>query len=173
MESGTDELLTDVWAAAPNDVIAVGSGEILRYNGEEWISESDGDTGGLWGVWGASSDNPHYIGTGGFRGIWGSSAEDVFVVGINGRIFHFDGVEWSLMESGTESYLFSVWGTSSSDVYAAGIDGTMLHFDGNAWRPLESGTDSQLWSIWGISSGDIFVGSRCGIVLQGIRGAQE
>jgi hypothetical protein len=40
-----------------------------------------------------------------------------------GVIMHYDGAEWSPMNSGTRMLLTSVWGSSADDVYAVGLDG--------------------------------------------------
>jgi hypothetical protein len=169
MQSGTSSALLDVWAAAPNDVVIIGSEGGFRYDGQAWTPMED-VTSYLWGVWGTSSEDVHTVGTGGIRDVWGSSPTHVFQVGSNGQILHFDGSEpWTPMSSGTDRFLFGVWGTSSSDVYAVGADGTIRHYDGSAWNSIDGGTASDLWKVWTMSSGDVFVVTRLGLVLRGTR----
>ena len=135
-------------------------------------------------IWGTSSSNVyatqgasnfanvlHYDGTGNWayscyieytpntdltpRGIWGSSEDDIFVACFSGRILHYDGSDWSVIESGTQENLYDVWGSSSSDVYAVGTF-TAVHYDGNSWTSMqpEYGTFlSDLLGVWGNSSG--------------------
>ncbi|MDY7018536.1 MAG: hypothetical protein SU899_00440, partial [Chloroflexota bacterium] len=67
------------------------------------------------------------------RDIWGTSSTDVFAVGGGGVILHYDGISWTLMNSGTTYDLYGVWGNSSNDVFAVGDTGTILHYDGTSW----------------------------------------
>jgi hypothetical protein len=53
----------------------------------------------------------------------------------DGTILHYDGTQWSTMESGTSVNLFDVWGRSSTDIYAVGED-TILHYDGIQWSAV-------------------------------------
>lgn len=41
--------------------------------------------------------------------VWGSSASDVFAVGDNGTVLHYDGHDWSPMDSGTTANLLAIW----------------------------------------------------------------
>ncbi|MCK4237364.1 MAG: hypothetical protein KAX38_09620 [Candidatus Krumholzibacteria bacterium] len=62
-----------------------------------------------------------------FTGVWGSGESDVFAVGLGGTILHYDGSNWSLMNSPTTKDLYDVWGSSENDVFAMGLNGTILH----------------------------------------------
>jgi hypothetical protein len=68
----------------------------------------------------------------GLLGVWGSSATDVYAVGETGTMLHYDGVNWSAVESGTEVDLYGIWGSSSTNVYAVGGQGTILHYTDDA-----------------------------------------
>ena len=62
--------------------------------------------------------------------IWGASPTDVFAVGESGTILHYNGKEWSPMQSNTHGLVGRIWGSSSSDIYAI-VDGMGLqHYDG-------------------------------------------
>ncbi|MFC1639504.1 Ig-like domain-containing protein [Gemmatimonadota bacterium] len=100
-------------------------------------------------------------------GIWGSSPSDVFAVGEWGTILHFDGIEWTEMESGLEGCwdLAGAWGTSASDVYAVGRCGNIVHYDGSAWSAMSSGTSAYLRGVWGTSSSDIYAVADGGAIL--------
>ena len=109
--------------------------------------------------------------------VWGNSATDVFVVGWEGkpmsgdesghpgRILHYDGSQWSPMNSPATDWLGFLWGSSGSDVYATGHGGTLLHYDGNSWSAIESGTSYTLLGIWGSSASDVFVVGNGGTIL--------
>jgi len=69
---------------------------------------------------------------------WGISSKDMFFVGNGGLIYHYDGIKFDSMISGTTKNLRSVWGTSHNDVWACGFNSStaetiLLHYDGNAW----------------------------------------
>ncbi|MBN2272123.1 MAG: hypothetical protein JXN61_16030 [Sedimentisphaerales bacterium] len=59
-------------------------------------------------------------------GISGTSAQNVYMVGVGGRIIHFDGSEWSEMDSGTTNLLHGVWVSETGTVFAVGLNGTIL-----------------------------------------------
>jgi hypothetical protein len=76
--------------------------------------------------------------------VWGTGPDDIYAVGFNGNIIHFDGAEWTPMESGTEENLEGVWGyvlkdelgaVTRTDVFAVGHNGTILRYDGVSWQP--------------------------------------
>jgi len=92
-----------------------------------------------------------------FSDVWGTSAHDVFAVGTDGTIVHYDGDQWTLMDTPTQHNLTSVWGTKSNNIYVVGDAGTILHYDGTAWSEMESGTEENLNDIWGFSSDDVYV----------------
>lgn len=126
--------------------------------GAEWIEMSSGTT--------------HY-----FFDVWGSSARDVFAVGIKGTIFHYNGTNWTSIDSGINDNLPSawftgVWGSSATDVFVVGghrddfaDHSIVLHYDGLTWSQLESGTTRRLFDVWGSSGTDVFaVGDRGAII---------
>jgi hypothetical protein len=90
------------------------------------------------------------------RAVWGNSGSDVFAVGDGGTILHYDGVDWSNMDSGTSQPLYDVWGSSGSDVFAVGDGGTILHYDGMTWNAMSSHTSVRLEGVWGSSGRDVF-----------------
>jgi hypothetical protein len=94
---------TSVWATAPNDVFAVGSGgHIWHFNGSEWLAMASPTADHLWDL-------------------WGSSGSDVFAVG-NAGILRYDGSSWSVIDQrrGTR-----VWG-AGTDLFVL-AEGGVLH----------------------------------------------
>ena len=79
--------------------------------------------------------------------VWGVGPEDIYVVGFAGTILHYDGSEWTPMETPTESNLEGVWGyvlydattgdETRRDVFAVGSEGTILRLVGDAWIPVD------------------------------------
>jgi hypothetical protein len=80
-------------------------------------------------------------------GVWGANENDVYAVGTNGMILNYDGVQWTVVPSGTTATLTAVSGSSPSDVFAVGLGGTILHFDGFTWAPQTSGTTADLLDV--------------------------
>jgi hypothetical protein len=144
----TSGQLFDVWASAPNDVWAVGQGNvILHYSGSSWST-----------VVGAGA-------TGALNALWGSAADDVWAVGNSGVILHWDGGTWASSGFNGTNDLSSVWGTARNDVWASGSGPVLLHWDGVSWTPTTFPTDSQfqplaIWAgtdrIWAIGYGGHF-----------------
>jgi hypothetical protein len=92
--------------------------------------------------------------TGRQEGVWGSARDDVWHVGERGAIFHWDGVEWRRVESGTVADLYGVHGSRRDDVWATGDWGTILHWDGNSWSQRASGSGTLLADVWSFAPGD-------------------
>lgn len=42
--------------------------------------------------------------------MWGSSSNDLYVVGNNGNIAHYNGSQWTKIESGTTLDIYDIWG---------------------------------------------------------------
>ncbi len=79
LDSGTTEVLNDVWGSGSNNVFAVGSnGTILHYNGTSWSSMSSPVVEDV-------------------NSIWGRSATDIYAVGDSGVQLHYNGSTWSSM----------------------------------------------------------------------------
>ena len=107
----------------------------------------------------------------GLNNIWGTSPTDLFTVGspardinVSGNL-HYDGKEWTPMETGTQETLYGVWGSSGIDVFAVGSFGTILHYDGSSWSALSSGIKETLHEIWGNLGTDVFAVGNSGTIL--------
>jgi hypothetical protein len=190
--------LNGVWTAGGADAYAVGqAGTILRLNSDEWsvmASPSGRDLNGVWGSvdpatgtaavfavgaggtvlshdTGVSEDwTLEHSGGSDLTGVWGASPTDVYAVGRAGTILHYNGTNWSAMDSGTGMDLYAVWGSSAADadspvVYAAGERGTILVYAGSSWQQEASPTRRDLYGLWGSSSGDVYAVGRRGIML--------
>ena len=60
--------------------------------------------------------------------IWGTSDKDLYLGGLDGRIVHFDGATWQLLQTGTNLEVFDIWGaknpaTGQYQVLAVASDG--------------------------------------------------
>jgi hypothetical protein len=121
-DTPADAVLFGIWGTSDTDLWAVG-GDVSE--SEAIIEHFDGET---WTIF----PPPDGI-TGQLFKVWGPRADDVFIVGYRGTILHWDGGEWTQMESPTTQQLFTVHGRSHEDVWAVGIGPTIVHFDGTSW----------------------------------------
>jgi hypothetical protein len=131
--------LRDVWSASKDDIFAVGDlGAIAHYDGTAWAVAQTSATADM-------------------RGVWGTSGDDVFAVGHvspfygptrywAGTVMHYDGSQWTRLESESAVVNFeSVWGTSDDRILGAG-EASVARFDGNDWNVV---------SLWPASLRDL------------------
>ena len=136
----------DLWGSGRDNVFAVGGDGIWRFNGREW----------------SQMTSSHYL-----RSVWGSASDNVYAVGNDGVILHFNGTDWTLMESGTSEWLHGIWGSDPCHVFAVGNSGTILHYDGNSWAPMATPdfATTTLFDIWGSSPNDVYAVGDGGAIL--------
>jgi hypothetical protein len=76
---------------------------------------------------------------------WAAGPDDLYVGGHGGVILHWDGSDWTPMETGTQKTIFAMHGTSATDIWAVGgqpytFDSSdmslILHYDGNTWSEM-------------------------------------
>ncbi|MFC1938079.1 hypothetical protein ACFLWH_00230 [Chloroflexota bacterium] len=135
---------------------AVGDG--TSYGSDKGFTTTEGDDTG-WSQ--MDSGTTSYL-----WGVCGTSASDVFAVGSWGTILHYDGDDWSSMNSGVYPlWIGHVWCNSPSDVFAVGALNTILHYNGTDWSSMSSGTMLDFSGLWGSSSSDVFAVSSSGTIL--------
>jgi hypothetical protein len=122
---GTWPLLTAVGGSSAGDVKAVGYFNIYHFDGTNWS-------------WWETQLDSKLVSTR-LHDVWIGADGRGFAVGEvmsgGGRIFHWDGDDWTFVTS-TSRPLRAVWGSSSNDVHAVGF-GQMLHLDGTSWRQAD------------------------------------
>jgi len=160
-----DEIVTLVNIALGN--LEVGSCEAGDLNGDGQITVDEilsAVADALGGCTPATSEWVQVDPTTGLSDIWGISTSDIFAVGAEGRVRHFDGGNWTGMDSGTTFNLLAVWAAAADDVYAVGFNnqttqkGIILHYDGMSWSEVHHGqTDTYFRDVWGTAANDIFV----------------
>ncbi len=70
--------------------------------------------------------------------LWGTASGQVWLAERTGRVWHFDGIDWSVAQTSPSTHWFWVTGTSPSDVWVVGHDldqdeVVASHFDGVSW----------------------------------------
>lgn len=175
MTSGVSHWLRGIQIFGANDIfITGGQGTLLRWDGETWGAELDGFGAHLEDVWVAPDGSVFAVGNGVLRraeglwtsesvppmnwyGVWGRDAEDVYVVGDGGTILHYDGTDWTAMNSGTGVQLYGVSGTATGPVYAVGQSGTVLQLEDDTWLPIGIATSTAFTSILAQEDGTLIV----------------
>jgi hypothetical protein len=128
-DTGVGVQLWGVWAAAADDVWAVGGNPRDR-QGEPVIVHWDGTS------W-TQSELPELdrdFVTSMFK-IWGTGSDHVFAIGAVGVILHWDGSSWTQLPSGTGDDLVSLWGRAEDDIVAVGGrgNGVFGRWNGTEW----------------------------------------
>lgn len=134
--------LETVWGADPLEVWAVGPGDmpgkrLQVFDGKYWKEYSK-----------ELIQCPAMT-------MYGFNRNDIWMAGMNGDIWHYDGVRWSQnfrYEGGDrrDAVIFSICGSSSANLYACGAvskfvneklinTGFLLHFDGYSWKTVCDG----------------------------------
>lgn len=118
---------------------AVGnSGNILRYTGSAWVTDSSGSTN-LFGV--------DIV-----------SATEAWAVGASGRILKWNGSTWSIVTSPTSNQLNAVSmidtdGDGAANYgWASGNSGVIIYYNGSTWSSQTSGVGNNLLGIGAVSS---------------------
>jgi len=130
-----------LWGTGPDDVLAVGNGDIAHWNGATWTTEL--------------RDDSLYI-----RSVWGSGPNDVFAAEGDG-ILHWDGTSWSYVHNETD--LISIWGSGPSDVFVVGNE-KVIHWDGTSWIPLLTRFGSFFEGVWGTGPDNAYAVGDLGFI---------
>ena len=125
-QSGTGADILDFWfVPQTGETLLVGTaGTFMSWDGEVWTALLPPTLNDLLAVW---SDGNHS-----------------FIADEGGALFHYDGVDYLEMITGTSAVLKDLIGASLVDLWAAGTGGTVLHFDGTEWYPQDVPTAADL-----------------------------
>jgi hypothetical protein len=146
--------LNDMWAAAPDDIYAVGDrGVVLHYDGRAWSKVRSGGPA--------------------LRAVWGHDGT-VWAVGDSGVSLRYDGAGWTSIPTGVTVSLQGVHGTGADRVFAVG-GGRVLHYDGSAWTGMTPPPcGCQLFAVYAKPSvGIVVAGSGGSVYLRAPGGWQR
>ncbi len=91
-----------------------------------------------------------------FYAVWALSESDLYAAGRDGLLAHYDGSEWTEIETETGFDLNDIWAASGSDIFVVGDGGVILYFNGVLWKELQSKTTSDLNAVWGVSENSVY-----------------
>lgn len=98
--------------------------------------------------------------------LW-DTGNGLFAAGQAGRIFRFDGEQWTLhFDLHLDITILAMWGSSPNSIYAVGDEGLVLHFDGLRWQRMPSGTKSALYSLWAWDNEHLLAPGDFGLMLR-------
>lgn len=165
----------DVSIVTPDFAWAVAVQRVLRFDGETWESNGAARPGALkiWGDAGQFSiltSESLFTFDGGLRErtdvpegpystLWATARDDFWIAGLQNRILHYDGANWtehSLGLSGRQAFVVDLWGDSDSLYFATlGAFGRI----GDDVEVFATWDESEvtLRSIWGAPDGGVFI----------------
>jgi hypothetical protein len=147
----TTATLYGVWAAATNDVWAVGgtpesgisqpNDVVLHFDGTSW----------------APSPLPRVFGRAFFK-VWGTAAGNLYIVGEAGTIWHRTGSMWTLESEPpiARGNLTTVAGCSTHEVYAVG-GRDVLRSDGTTWSRVNVALTNDVSGVACASPGNVVI----------------
>ena len=98
--------------------------------------------------------------------VW-DSGSGLYAAGQLGKIYRFDGQQWSLhFDLHLDLTILGMWGSGPNSIYAVGDEGLILYFDGLRWQRMPSGTKSALYSLWAWDDRRMLAPGDFGLVLR-------
>jgi hypothetical protein len=166
-----------IWGSQPNDIWVSGIDVTLRYDGHEFLPQTDAPL--LFDMWGSGPDD-----------IFGLEADTSDGDHHGQVIWHYDGTGWEVVHRDTDK-LVAIWGITASDnprevfvlkepsamdVGAASTDGVvkLLHCNVSdctdtdaamAWTDMTTTTTARQHAIWGRGPSDVFTVGDSGVTL--------
>jgi hypothetical protein len=83
------------------------------------------------------------------RAMWSASTKDTYVTNVDGEVWHYNGVAWSLAYTvpGGPTSANDVWGTGTSDIWIVDSAGRAHHYDGT-WTAFDVSLGASLERVW-------------------------
>ena len=145
---------TSIIGFSSTDVYAgTGYGNVLHYDGESWTQEALPNGSSI-------------------TDLWGSAPDDIYA-SASTHLVHFDGNEWSKVDSGLPAGVFwsAISGSGPDHVVVIGRDRDppfaprMAHFDGVEWTEHVVADDKRLLDVWSAGPRDTFLVGQGGRIL--------
>lgn len=156
--------LFGVWGSSPRDVWAVG-GNIGGPGGS-------GPTGVIWHFDGTSWQNvsplPDDVGSrSALFKVWGRAPNDVWAVGESSTVLHWDGSQWTSVNTNAGGRLFTVHGNGTEQIAVGGaFSGILLEGRGSSWRVVPLDGAPRLNGVFVPANGDPIVCGANGSIFR-------
>ncbi len=137
--TGFSEAVQALYAPAVGEAFATGYG-VYHYEGAGWMAQQPSAPADL-------------------EAIAALGTTEALAVGRNGAALHFDGVFWSLTDTGVLVDLHAVW-----QGFAVGEEGTILHWNGTSWDLQRTG-GATLWGVHGLADNNVWAVAYDGALL--------
>lgn len=157
----TTQDLWGVWGSASNDLWAVGgngrdedNATILRYDGTSWRH-----------VPRPTIARPR---VGAFFKVWGTSADNLYIVGQRGVILHWNGSDFTEIETAASEDLVALWGTGPDRIAIVGgrSNGQIVTYNGTEWTRKSLAPLPGLNGVWMGSPETVHIGGEDGILAR-------
>jgi hypothetical protein len=129
VDAQTMDNFTGIWGTGPGDVWAVGSA-VRRWNGSQWLAAGAG------------------LPSVSLRGVWGTGANTVWGVADAGRIFRWNGVQWSLASAAPSARIFNAVNGSAGTAWAVGLGGMLSRLSSDQWTHITSSGSKSFNAAW-------------------------
>ncbi len=187
VESGTAEVLYDVWVSADggSNIIAVGDfGTILRWNGSVFRPEASTTSGSLFSITGNAAGTLFVTGDGialrntngawvdqsvpyrtRFASNWIDESGRLWIGGQRGLLMTTTATNaWSTLSLTPD--LLDVWSSSATHAITVGELGFIFHYNGAEWTRQVAPTLERLNTVWAASANVAFAAGDNGVLLR-------
>lgn len=99
---------------------------------------------------------------GGLVSVWGTGADNVWTVGGDPgegqgpMVLHFDGTEWTSLDTGTTGTLWWVFGFEGGDIWMGGEGGIILRYASEIFEVIDTPAPATVFGIWGAAADDVW-----------------
>jgi len=97
-------------------------------------------------------------------GISGTASDNVLIGGAGGRLLHWDGTKFNLLEKVCTSRITDIHALTESSIWMCTYNDSIFHYNGTTWTKYKGNTDQRLYAIFAISDTDVWVAGDQGQV---------
>jgi hypothetical protein len=90
--------------------------------------------------------------------------DDIWSVGEAGLTVHWDGGDWSVVETSAATSFSALWGLEGGSLWAAGEHGQIHNWDGADWIPTSHSGNQDITGLWGSAPDNIFAVGGDGMI---------
>jgi hypothetical protein len=121
-------IINKIVVTGPDDLIVLANYQLLKKKADEWTATALPQR----------SFDLYY-----------TSEVDIWVAARVGQVLHWDGDDWTTIQTPSFTDLRAIWVNSPDDIFAAGSSGTITHFDGQQWSVVRYPDLSSIFTLAG------------------------